>query len=114
MSTGSIPPRQVVALAWTLLALLLLIACGKNAEAPAATERAKQQAAAPASPVSSPDQPPAPSSDTTFPKAFGRSTGDLDEMVKNRNIRALVILNPISFFYDKGQPRGVMYEALEA
>jgi membrane-bound lytic murein transglycosylase MltF len=113
MSTGSIPPRQVVALAWTLLALLLLIACGKNAEAPAATEQAKQQAAAPASPVSSPDQPPAPSSDTTFPKAFGRSTGDLDEMVKNRNIRALVILNPISFFYDKGQPRGVMYEALE-
>ena len=34
-------------------------------------------------------------------------------MVKARNIRALVIMNPISFFYDKGQPRGVMYEALE-
>ena len=33
--------------------------------------------------------------------------------MKSRNIRALVILNPISFFYDKGQPRGVMYEALE-
>lgn len=34
-------------------------------------------------------------------------------MVKKRNIRALVILNPISFFYNKGQPKGVMYEALE-
>jgi membrane-bound lytic murein transglycosylase MltF len=34
-------------------------------------------------------------------------------MVKQRNIRAPVILNPIGFFYDKGQPRGVMYEALE-
>ena len=34
-------------------------------------------------------------------------------MVKSRNIRALVLLNPIGFFYDKGQPRGVMYEALE-
>jgi membrane-bound lytic murein transglycosylase MltF len=34
-------------------------------------------------------------------------------MVEARNIRALVILNPISFFYDKGQPRGVMYEGLE-
>jgi membrane-bound lytic murein transglycosylase MltF len=34
-------------------------------------------------------------------------------MVKKRNVRALVILNPIGFFYDKGQPRGVMYEAME-
>ena len=48
-----------------------------------------------------------------LPTSFGRDTGDLDEMVKRRNIRALVILNPISFFYEQGQPRGVMYEALE-
>ena len=34
-------------------------------------------------------------------------------MVKRRNIRALVLLGPISFFYDKGHPRGVMYEALQ-
>lgn len=48
-----------------------------------------------------------------LPTSFGRHTSDLDEMVKGRNIRALVILNPISFFYDEGQPRGVMYEALQ-
>jgi membrane-bound lytic murein transglycosylase MltF len=48
-----------------------------------------------------------------LPTNFGRRTDDLDEMVKQRNIRALVILNPIGFFYNKGQPRGVMYEALE-
>ncbi len=42
-----------------------------------------------------------------------RRTGDLDEMAKNRSIRALLIMSPIGFFYDKGQPRGVMYEALE-
>jgi membrane-bound lytic murein transglycosylase MltF len=48
-----------------------------------------------------------------LPASFGRSTSDLDEMVKRRNIRALVLLNPIGFFYDKGMPRGVMYEALE-
>lgn len=48
-----------------------------------------------------------------LPTSFGRHTGDLDEMVKGRNIRALVILDPISFFYDEGQPRGVMYEALQ-
>ena len=34
-------------------------------------------------------------------------------MVKARNIRALVLLNPIGFFYDKGMPRGAIYEALE-
>jgi membrane-bound lytic murein transglycosylase MltF len=44
---------------------------------------------------------------------FGRRTGDLDETVKSRNIRALVLINPVGFFYDEGQPRGVMYEALE-
>jgi membrane-bound lytic murein transglycosylase MltF len=34
-------------------------------------------------------------------------------MVKRRSIRALLILSPIAFFYDKGQPRGVMFESLE-
>jgi membrane-bound lytic murein transglycosylase MltF len=123
MSTTSTSFRKALISVLPLFALLLLLACGKKAEAPASTEQAKQQTAAPpatpvaalapAPPVSSPDQPPAPSAGITFPKAFGRSTGDLDVMVKNRNIRALVLLNPIGFFYDKGQPRGVMYEALE-
>jgi len=34
-------------------------------------------------------------------------------MVKRRNIRVLVILNPIGFFYDRGTPRGAIYEGLE-
>jgi hypothetical protein len=29
------------------------------------------------------------------------------------NIRALVMISPISLFHDKGHPKGVMYEALE-
>ena len=96
-----------------LSALLLLIACGKKQAAPPAnTEHAKQQAA-PTPPASSPDEPPAPSSDIKLGPGFARRTDDLDEMVKRRNIRALVLLNPISFFYAKGLPRGVMYEALE-
>ena len=45
---------------------------------------------------------------------FKRDTGDLDVMVKRRRIRALVIINPIGFFYDKGKPKGAMYEALDA
>ena len=35
-------------------------------------------------------------------------------MVKRKEIRALVILNPIGFFYDNGLPKGAMYEALQA
>ena len=34
-------------------------------------------------------------------------------MIKKRNIRALVQISPIGFFYDKGLPRGVNYEAGE-
>jgi ABC-type amino acid transport substrate-binding protein len=44
---------------------------------------------------------------------FGVHTDDLDATVKRGNIRALVMINPIGFFYD-GQPMGIMYDALEA
>ena len=47
-----------------------------------------------------------------FGAAFARRTGDLDEMVKQRNVRAIVLINPIGFFYSNGQPMGAMYEAL--
>lgn len=49
----------------------------------------------------------------TLPTGFGKRTGDLDEMVKQRSIRALVIVNPIGFFYVNGRPMGVQYEALQ-
>src|SRR5271157_3054013 len=113
MSTTPTSSRQALVFLSSLSVLLLLIACGKKeATPPANTEQAKQQAAT-ATPVSSPDEPPAPSSGMVLPTGFARHTGDLDEMAKRRNIRALLLLNPIGFFYDKGQPRGVMYEALE-
>jgi membrane-bound lytic murein transglycosylase MltF len=100
------------ALSVMCLTVFLLMGCGKKAEPPASTEQAKQQPSS-APTISSPDQPPAPASGLTLGPVFARRTGDLDEMVKKRNVRALVILNPIGFFYDKGQPRGVMYEAME-
>jgi len=49
----------------------------------------------------------------TLPTSFGRRTGDLDEMLKARKIRALVMINPISFFYSQGRPKGSTYETLE-
>src|SRR5664279_790077 len=112
MSTSPASSRQALLLLLSCLALFVLVACGKKETAPGtSSEPAKPQTAA--LPVSSPDEPPAASGSVPFPAAFGRRTGDLDEMAKNRNIRALVIMNPIGFFYDKGHPRGVMYDALE-
>ena len=48
-----------------------------------------------------------------LPLTFGRYTGDLDDMSKRRNIRALVVYSRSGFFYDKGRPRGISYEAAE-
>src|SRR5271166_4921320 len=113
MSMASTSSRRALLSVVTVFAVLLLISCGKKETAPPAAAEQAQKKTAPVAPVSSPDEPPAASSGITFPTAFGRRTGDLDEMAKNRNIRALVLLNPIGFFYDKGHPQGVNYEALE-
>jgi membrane-bound lytic murein transglycosylase MltF len=48
-----------------------------------------------------------------LPANFGKRTGDLDDMVKHRSIRALVIINPVGFFYRTGHPQGIQYEALQ-
>ena len=41
-------------------------------------------------------------------------TGDFDEMVKRRLIRVAVTFNRTHYFIDKGQERGITYEALKA
>jgi membrane-bound lytic murein transglycosylase MltF len=48
-----------------------------------------------------------------LPTNFGRRTGDLDEMVRARVIRALVIIDPINFFYLSGRPHGIQFESLQ-
>ena len=85
-------------------AVSLLIACGKKEATPqAGTDQTKQQASASVTAANA----------LSLPLHFEQHTGDLDEMVRRRTIRALVILNPIGFFYDKGRPRGAIYESLE-
>jgi membrane-bound lytic murein transglycosylase MltF len=49
----------------------------------------------------------------TLPVSMRRRTDDLPQMLKERNIRALVLINPIGFFYQNGRPRGITYEALD-
>jgi membrane-bound lytic murein transglycosylase MltF len=90
-------------------AFLMLASCSK-ATAPTATAPAKEQASTSTAKV---DEGPETPTGVSLPLSFGRRTGDLDDMAKHRNIRALVIINPIGFFYDKGHPKGAMYEALE-
>ena len=111
--------RGAPVLALYSLVLLSLAACGKKESTPPPgknlTEKQAAPAAAEAKPaaVSSLDEPPPPSTSLVLPVSIGRRTGDLDEIVKRRNLRALVMLNPIGFFYDAGQPRGLIYEALQ-
>ncbi len=92
--------------------LLLLAACNKQAATPPVTEQPQQQAAASPS-IAADGLPAAASNVISLPIGFKRETDDLDAMVKRRVIRAIVMINPIGFFYDKGMPRGAMYEALE-
>jgi membrane-bound lytic murein transglycosylase MltF len=93
------------------MCLAVLIGCGKKEApqekaAPSAGAGAPQQAATP------PSQEKPSTAAVELSAPFGRSTDDLDAMLKRRNIRALVLINPIGFFYSKGQPMGSMYEAL--
>jgi ABC-type amino acid transport substrate-binding protein len=48
-----------------------------------------------------------------LPITFARRTGDLDSMVKRREIRALRVPTRTGFFYDKGDPQGISFEALD-
>jgi membrane-bound lytic murein transglycosylase MltF len=107
-------------LAVSLCSLLLLLACGKKEATPASeATAAKPEAPAqtttaqPPASTTSPDDLPASSNAMQLPVNFDKHTGDLDEMLKRKNIRALVIPNPIGFFYDQGQPHGAMYETME-
>ena len=89
-----------------ILCSLFSVACSRKQETQAiATSDSSPSPSLPTAPVSS--------NSLSLPLKFERRTGDLDEMVKRRNIRVLVVMNPIGFFYDKGTPKGAIYEALE-
>ena len=101
----------------SVVALLTLAA------ATACTGRQQEAPPAPAT-AASPSAADAPIPDTASPldalpegvrlvadKPF---TGDFDEMVKRRAIRVGVTFNRTHYFIDKGQERGLTYEALKS
>lgn len=48
-----------------------------------------------------------------LPVTFERQLGDLDGMLKRHQIRILVVPSRSGFFYDKGHPQGIFYEAFD-
>jgi|WetSurMetagenome_2_1015567.scaffolds.fasta_scaffold03124_5 membrane-bound lytic murein transglycosylase MltF len=58
-------------------------------------------------------QPPPPSA-PQLPVLERKSTGDLDEMLKRRVIRVLVIPSRTAYFVDKADQRGTTYDAMKA
>jgi membrane-bound lytic murein transglycosylase MltF len=108
--------RERVAFCLLCLTVLIVVGCGKKEAPPqTATPSSTQQTAQPAaSPAAAPkaEQAGLAPADMVLPSPYGLHTDDLDAMMKRRYIRALVILDPIGFFYSGGHPQGVMYEAL--
>jgi membrane-bound lytic murein transglycosylase MltF len=111
MASAWDPYRRSLFLLISVCAAMLLLSCSKKETSPSGTSQTSQATASTPTPAGSSATPPTKA--LTLPLDFDRHTGDLDEMVKRRTIRVLVIPNPIGFFFDKGQPRGVLYEALE-
>jgi membrane-bound lytic murein transglycosylase MltF len=57
--------------------------------------------------------PPQSTGSLELPINFERRVGDLDAMLKKREIRVLVVPSRSDFFYDKGQPHGIDFEAFD-
>jgi hypothetical protein len=112
--------RKVSILLLIFVWLLCTLSCGKkegsSVVAKAPKDTTSDTAASeliPLEAISSAATRDAQSGPLMLPTSFGRRTGDLDQMIKERRIRALVVINPISFFYSHGKPNGITYEALE-
>ena len=108
----------------TLLTAVAVSSCGNQQQAPATASSAAPAATAPAGAGVTPPADDAPIPPTASPldalpeavrtvldKPF---TGDLDEMIKRRVIRVGVTFNRTHYFIDKGQERGLTYEALKS
>ena len=109
-----------------LVLTLLVVACSDAGErSPAATDARQARESALSADLPEPEgttlsiaNEPVPEFDTALPASVlnllqRRFTGDLDEMVKRRMIRAGVPFNRTQYFVDRGIQRGMTYEALE-
>lgn len=56
---------------------------------------------------------PQPTVSLDLPITFERQVGDLDAMKRRHQIRVLVVPSHSGFFYDKGHPQGIYFEAFD-
>lgn len=92
---------------------LALTGCGKKQLPPAPEQTSKQTDSGVLAPSENAATTGSGQAALVLPAGFGKRTDDLDEMLKQRSIRALVIVNRIGFFYLDGKPQGIQYEALQ-
>jgi len=120
------PLPKTLALAFCVLVLLAVSGCSSKPAATPPPEVAKEVPAEPAPTPAQQDAALVPTEQAVavaqqggkgaglvLPVNFKKNTGDLDAMVQRRAIRALILINPISFFYKNGLPKGISYEALQ-
>ena len=102
-------PRNVSS--WLLVVACAAIACIVTALQPMGAYPVPPAAENPASPLVSfaRQQESAPA----LPTSYEHWTGNLDGMLKRRQVRALVVYSKSLFFYDQGRPMGISYEALQ-
>jgi len=96
------------------LAAVIAAGCSTGGDKPAPApqaEAAPPAAEAPLPEVRSPYDALPPEARARLDQPF---TGDLDQMVKGRLIRAGVTFNRTHYFIDKGQQRGMAYESLRS
>jgi membrane-bound lytic murein transglycosylase MltF len=101
--------RAHIRLIFVLTGSTTIFAAGfaeKRSQSPPQSEPRRQSA---------PSQDQASNSRATLelPITFERRGGDLDAMLKKHEIRALVVPSRSGFFYDKGHPQGIYFEALD-
>ena len=100
---------------YTLFVMFLVVATatgcsGQKEAAPATAPAASSENDAPISATPSPYDALPEGVQAVMDKPF---TGDFDELVKRRAIRAAVTYNRTHYFIDEGQERGLAYESLK-
>ena len=104
---------KTVAICVSFSLMLLASACSDSPETPKPGVAASHEGGAmdePLPPVPSPYDVLPDGSRELLDKPF---TGDLDEMVKRRLVRAGVVSNRTQYFIEKGEQRGISYESLK-
>jgi len=85
-----------------------LVYCGPRSNAvDARAARLQQSTATPG------NEAPKSTASLELPITFARHVGDLEGMKKRHEIRVLVVPSHSGFFYDRGIPHGIFYEAFD-